>query len=56
MTEREQMLESMLRGCGMFLLVVDSKRRDHFVNWTPDTTAILESMRESIRLALEPRP
>jgi hypothetical protein len=46
--ERIAHLESALHAVGMFLLLVDSKRRDHFVNWTPDTTAILDGLRAAI--------
>lgn len=49
---RKEAIESTLRAVGMFLLIVESKRRDHFVNWTQDTTTILDGMRAAIAEAL----
>lgn len=49
---RVEILEGVLRVASMCLLVVDSKRRDRFVTWSADTTAIVEATQAAIQEAL----
>lgn len=50
--EQIQALRAALAAAGMMLLLVDSKRRDRFLNWTPDTTGCLERVRAHVGEAL----